>query len=176
MKFRYLELSLAKIQFCPIFPWKSAFSGRPCLKTSLWRHTLADFLNFGINGKGRPSPILWYHTLILWACQSQVHEGGGNHPPLGRCVTENTLGRRGLKTDLVSSDSFYLTASHLLNLGVDHWGWTKAFHCTCGPNCKRFCNILGPRPVARIDFGGVWDPQKVDLLDPKSGLFEPHPP
>ena len=30
--------------------------------------------------------------------------------------------------------------------------------------------------VARIDFGGVRDPQKVDLLDPKSGLFEPHPP
>ena len=86
----------AKIQFCPIFHWKSAFSGRPCLKKSLWRHTLADFQNFGINGKGRPSPILWYHTLILWACKSQVHEGGGNHP-LGRCVTENTLGRRGLK-------------------------------------------------------------------------------
>ena len=94
-EFRYLELFLAKIQFCPIFPWKSAFSGPPCLKTSLWRHTLADFQNFGINGKGRP-PILWYHTLILWACQSQVHEGGGN-PPLGRCVTENTLGRRGLR-------------------------------------------------------------------------------
>ena len=76
---------LAKIQFCPIFPWKSAFSGRPCLKTSLWRHTSADFQNFGINGKGRPSPILWYHTLILWAWQSQVHEGGGNHPPRKMC-------------------------------------------------------------------------------------------
>ena len=25
-------------------------------------------------------PTIWYHTLILWACQSQVH-GGGNHPP-----------------------------------------------------------------------------------------------
>ena len=23
---------------------------------------------------------------------------------------------------------------------------------------------------------GVWNPQNVDLLDPKSGLFEPHPP
>ena len=32
------------------------------------------------------------------------------------------------------------------------------------------------RPVARIDGGeGVAGPQKVDLLDPKSGLFEPHP-
>ena len=31
------------------------------------------------------------------------------------------------------------------------------------------------RPVARIDFLGVRDPKKVDLLDPKSGLFEPHP-
>ena len=51
---------LAKIQFCPIFSWKSAFSGRPCLKTSLWHHMLADFQNFGINGKGRPS--LYYGT------------------------------------------------------------------------------------------------------------------
>ena len=36
--------------------------------------------------------------------------------------------------------------------------------------CKR--NI---RPIARIEFGEVRDPPKVDLLDPKSGLFEPHP-
>ena len=77
--------------FCPIFHWKSAFLGRPCLKTSLWRHTLADFQNVGINGKGWPSPILWYHTLILWACQSQVHEGVVT-TPLGRCV------RGGFKT------------------------------------------------------------------------------
>ena len=96
MKFRYLELFWAKIQFCPIFPWKSAFSGRPCLKTSLWHHTLADFQSFGINGKERPTPILWYHTFILWACQSQVHEGVVT-TPLGRCVTENTFGRRGLR-------------------------------------------------------------------------------
>ena len=34
---------------------------------------------------------------------------------------------------------------------------------------------LGFRPVARIDFGGVAPPKNVDLLDPKSGLFEPHP-
>ena len=31
------------------------------------------------------------------------------------------------------------------------------------------------RPVARIESGEVWNPPKVDLLDPKSGLFEPHP-
>ena len=31
-------------------------------------------------------------------------------------------------------------------------------------------------PVARIDFGGCGTPKKVDLLDPKSGLVEPHPP
>ena len=30
------------------------------------------------------------------------------------------------------------------------------------------------RPVARIESGGV-NPPKVDLLDPKSGLVEPHP-
>ena len=31
------------------------------------------------------------------------------------------------------------------------------------------------RPIARIDFRAVRDPQKVDLLDPRSELFEPHP-
>ena len=109
---------LAKIQFCPIFPWKSAFSGRPCLKTSLWRHTLADFQNVGINGKGRPSPLLWYHTLILWACQSQVHKGVVT-TPLGRCVTENTLGRRGSKCMVPASDkrawmTYWLFVSYIL--------------------------------------------------------------
>ena len=38
------------------------------------------------------------------------------------------------------------------------------------------CFLSRSRPVARIDFGeGVREPQKVDLLDQKSGLFEPHP-
>ena len=32
------------------------------------------------------------------------------------------------------------------------------------------------RPVARIEFGEVRDSKKVDLLDPESGLFGPHPP
>ena len=32
------------------------------------------------------------------------------------------------------------------------------------------------RPVARIDFRGVQDRKKVDLLDPTFGLFEPNPP
>ena len=31
------------------------------------------------------------------------------------------------------------------------------------------------RPGARIDFGVVQDSSKVDLFEPKSGLFEPHP-
>ena len=61
--------------------WKSAFWDRPCLKMSLWRHTLTDFHDFGINGKRRPYPIPWYQTNILWACQVQVHKGSGNHPP-----------------------------------------------------------------------------------------------
>ena len=102
MKFRYLELFLAKIQFCPIFPWKSAFSGLPCLKTSLWRHTLADFQNFGINGKGSPSPIIWYHTLILWACQSQVHEGVVTTPLRKMCY-----GKYLRKTRVKSWDFFF---------------------------------------------------------------------
>ena len=38
---------------------------------------------------------------------------------------------------------------------------------------KHFVDIT--KAVARIDFGEVRDHQKVDLLGPKSGLFEPHP-
>ena len=57
------------------FHWKSAFWVRPCLKTSLWRHTLTDFHDFGIIGKRRPYPIPWYQTIMLWACQFQVPEG-----------------------------------------------------------------------------------------------------
>ena len=60
------------------FHWKSAFRVRPCLKTSLWRHTLTDLHDFGINGKRRPYPIPRYQTIILWARQFQVHKGGGN--------------------------------------------------------------------------------------------------
>ena len=35
-------------------------------------------------------------------------------------------------------------------------------------------NVRTP-PPARINFGEVQDLQNVNLLDPKSGLFEPHP-
>ena len=35
--------------------------------------------------------------------------------------------------------------------------------------------MLAFRPVARIESGEVRNPPKVDLSDPKSGLFEPHP-
>ena len=56
--------------------WKSDFWVRPCLKTSLWRHTLTDFHDFGINGKRWPYPIPWYQTITLWARQFQVHKGG----------------------------------------------------------------------------------------------------
>ena len=72
VKFRYLELSDRKNQFWPIFRWKSTFSDWPCFITSLWRHTLTDFHDFGINGKRRPYPILWYQTTILCACQFQI--------------------------------------------------------------------------------------------------------
>ena len=54
---------------------RSAFWVRPCLKTSLWRYTLTDFHDFGINGKRRPYSIPWYQTIILWARQFQVHKG-----------------------------------------------------------------------------------------------------
>ena len=54
--------------FWSIFCLKSTFLGRPCLIRSLWGHTLTDFHDFGINGKKRPYPILYYQTLTLWAC------------------------------------------------------------------------------------------------------------
>ena len=69
--------------------WKSAFRVRPCLKTSLWRHTLTDFHDFGISGKRRPYPS-WYQTIILWARQFQVH-------PLGKPCYKKRLGRTRVK-------------------------------------------------------------------------------
>ena len=78
--------------------WKSAFWVRPCLKTSLWRHTSTDFHDFGINGKRRPYPIPWYQTIILWARQFQVHKRGGNHPHLVNHVTKKGLIARGLNS------------------------------------------------------------------------------
>ena len=36
--------------------------------------------------------------------------------------------------------------------------------------------MIQTRPVARIDLGGVRNPLKVDLLDPKSELFGTSPP
>ena len=80
------------------FHWKSAFWVRPCLKTSLWRHTSTDFHDFGINRKRRPYPIPWYQTIILWARQFQVHKGVA---PLVNHVTKKKkkkgLVGRGLK-------------------------------------------------------------------------------
>ena len=77
-----------------LFRWKSTFSGRLCFITSLWRHTLTDFHDFGINGKRRPYTILWHQTTILWACQFP--------PPLGRRVTKNA-----------QEDEGYLVTSHI---------------------------------------------------------------
>ena len=73
------------------FHWKSDFWVRPCLKTSLWRHTLIDFHEFLSNGKGRPYPIPLYQTVILWAHQFQVHK----FPPfLGKpCYKKGLVGR-----------------------------------------------------------------------------------
>ena len=73
--------------------WKSTFWVRPCLKTSLWRHTLTDFHDFGINGKKRPYP--WYQTIIIWARQFQVHKGVVT-TPLVNHVTKKCLEGRGL--------------------------------------------------------------------------------
>ena len=49
------------------------FSRRPYFITSLRRHTSTAFHDFGINGKKRPYPILWYQTTVLRACQFSIH-------------------------------------------------------------------------------------------------------
>ena len=47
----------------------------------------------------RGDPPLYYDTTHLYFGHVNLKfMGRGDHPPLGRCVTENTLGRRGLKT------------------------------------------------------------------------------
>ena len=74
----------------------------PCqfLKTSLWRHTLTDFHDFGINRKSRPYSIHWYQTNMLWARQFQVHKGVVT-TSLGKpCYKKGLVGRglKGLKT------------------------------------------------------------------------------
>ena len=71
------------------FHWKSAFWVRPCLKTSLWRHTLTDFHDFGINGKKRPYPIPWFQTIIVWARQFQVHKGVVTTPLVNHVTKKN---------------------------------------------------------------------------------------
>ena len=73
------------------FHRKSAFWVRPCLKTSLWRHTLTDFHDFGINGKRRPYPIPWYQTIILWAVNFKFM--GLVTTPLGKPCYKKRLGR-----------------------------------------------------------------------------------
>ena len=85
-----------KIEFFTIlvyFHWKSTFWVQPCLKMSLWCHTLTDFHDFGINGRRRPYPIPWYQTIILWAHQFQVHKGGGYHPLGKPCYKKGLVGR-----------------------------------------------------------------------------------
>ena len=91
--------------------WKSAFWVQPCLKTSLWCHTLTDFHDFGINGKRRPYPIPWYQTIILWDRQVQVHKGGGvvNH------VTKRGLVGRGL------NGVFCTPSPHIENSWIRLW-------------------------------------------------------
>ena len=91
-----------KIDFLSILVyvhWKSAFWDWPCLKTSLWRHTLTDFHDFGINGKRRPYPIPWYQTNILYARQFQVHKGVVT-TPLGKPCYTKRLGRTRVKQEV----------------------------------------------------------------------------
>ena len=110
--------------------WKSAFWVRPWLKTSLWRHSLTDFHDFGINGKRKPYPIPWYQTIILWARQFQVHKGGGNHP-LGKPCYKKRLGRTRVNIRRQWNTSYqnkWVPRCHLRALfQVDETEWTNSF-------------------------------------------------
>ena len=103
--------------------WKSAFWVRSCLKTSLWRHTLTDFHDFGINGKKRPYPIPWYQTIILWARQVQVHKGVVT-TPLGKPCYKKRLGRTRVNSNNKQHFVYilYITGHHLTSLSVFMWG------------------------------------------------------
>ena len=100
----FLAKKLIFFQFWVYFHWKSTFWVRPCLKTSLWRHTLTDFHDFGINGKRRPYPIPWYQKIILWARQFQVHKGVVT-TPLGKPCYKKRLGRTRVKRNPLRSGS-----------------------------------------------------------------------
>ena len=106
------------------FHWKSAFWVRPCLKTSLWRHTLTDFHDFGISGKRRPYPIPWYQTIILWACQFQVHKGVVT-TPLGKPCYKKKLGRTRVKGTLSDSNNIFLWHE---SEDINKNSWLPKFH------------------------------------------------
>ena len=79
------------------FHWNSTFESGHVWKRHCDVHTLTDSHDFGINGKRRPYPIPWYQTIILWACQFQVHEGVVT-TPLGKpCYKKKSLVGRGLR-------------------------------------------------------------------------------
>ena len=106
------------------FHWKSAFWVRPCLKTTLWRHTLTDFHDFGISGKRRPYPIPWCQTIILSACQFQVHKGVVT-TPLGKPCYKKRLGRTRVKGTLSDSNNIFLW--HELD-DINKNSWLPKFH------------------------------------------------
>ena len=87
VKFRYLQFFSEKFNFGLHFVENRHFHVGHVFITCLWLHTLTDFHDFGINGKRRPYPILWYQTTILWACQFQYHREVVT-TPLGRRVTK----------------------------------------------------------------------------------------
>ena len=103
-----------KIDFFSIlvyFHWNSAFWVRQCLKTSLWRHTLTDFHDFGINGKRRPYPIPWYQQSYFGPVNFKFMRG--NHPPLVNHVTKKGLVGRGLMNCCTKLHSNLLHLTHI---------------------------------------------------------------
>ena len=70
---------------------------------------MIDFLDFDINGKKRPYPLLWYQTSIFYnTIQFQVDRGVASHP-LHEDVLPKKLRKTSVKTcgpDIISSHIF----------------------------------------------------------------------
>ena len=102
---------------------KSTFSGRPCFITSLWRHTIIDFHDFGINGKRTPYFLLWYQTTINYYTLgvSKFKFTGVVTTPLQKDVLQKKLRKTRVKVPFNSAlprwmEHFHLSPNELVLL------------------------------------------------------------
>ena len=80
------------------FHWNSAFWVRPCLKTSLWSHTLTDFPWFWYQWKEeKPTLYHWYQTNHTLGLSISSSWEGWVTTPLGKPCYKKRLGRTRVK-------------------------------------------------------------------------------